>query len=338
MAATSLTAASIAGGHRLSPPYTPQLNLKPPPLLPFHSLSTSFSGSRLCFVAVSAAVSGRFQVSGRFAGKNSDDDQPPDFSSLRSDKVRLIDEQQNMVGIVSKSEAIRRADDSQLDLVVVSPDAEPPVVRIMNYDKYRYEQQKKKREQQKKSAASRMDLKELKMGNNIDVHDYTVRLKAAQKFLKDGDKVKVIVNLKGRGNVFLEKAIQLIRKFQNDLGELESLDRGWDGSSRVGWEGGLRGMEGGFGCGLRGVQVKLGGRRPQGRRGSQGRRRSKEGLAVEENNSFARRKREEITERFIYMIIVPNKNLLPKTQEAPKKNSTAPTEVSAGVEPEKSAV
>ncbi|KAH9621206.1 hypothetical protein KSS87_012217 [Heliosperma pusillum] len=281
MAATSLTAASIAGGHRLSPPYTPQLNLKPPPLLPFHSLSTSFSGSRLCFVAVSAAVSGRFQVSGRFAGKNPDDDQPPDFSSLRSDKVRLIDEQQNMVGIVSKSEAIRRADDSQLDLVVVSPDAEPPVVRIMNYDKYRYEQQKKKREQQKKSAASRMDLKELKMGNNIDVHDYTVRLKAAQKFLKDGDKVKVIVNLKGRGNVFLEKAIQLIRKFQNDLGE----------------------------------------------------------LAVEENNSFARRKREEITERFIYMIIVPNKNLLPKTQEAPKKkSSTAPTEVSAGVEPEKSAV
>ncbi|XP_074280840.1 translation initiation factor IF3-4, chloroplastic [Silene latifolia] len=281
MAAASLTAASIAGGHRLSLPYIPQLNLKPPPLLPFHSLSSSFSGTRICFAAVSAAVSGRFHVSGRFAGKNSDDDQAPDFSSLRSDKVRLIDEQQNMVGIVSKSEAIRRAEDSELDLVVVSPDAEPPVVRIMNYDKYRYEQQKKKREQQKKSAASRMDLKELKMGYNIDVHDYTVRLKAAQKFLKDGDKVKVIVNLKGRGNVFLEKAIQLIRKFQNDLGE----------------------------------------------------------LATEENNNFARRKREEITERFIYMIIVPNKNLVQKTQEAPKKkSSTAPNEVSASVVPEKSAV
>ncbi|KMT16409.1 hypothetical protein BVRB_3g050380 [Beta vulgaris subsp. vulgaris] len=94
----------------------------------------------------------------------------------------------------------------------------------MNYDKYRYEQQKKKREQQKKSAASRMDLKELKMGYNIDVHDYSVRLRAAQKFLKDGDKVKVIVNLKGRGNAFLEKAVQLIRKFQTELGECVAKD------------------------------------------------------------------------------------------------------------------
>ncbi|KAK9697433.1 hypothetical protein RND81_08G037300 [Saponaria officinalis] len=277
MAALTAAATSINGGHLLSPPFLPRLNLKPHPFtLPsssssyslFYSLSSSISA------AGSSSAVHRLRVSARSGGKNSDDDQIVDFSSVRSDKVRLIDEQQNMVGIVSRSEAIRRAEDSELDLVVVSPDADPPVVRIMNYDKYRYEQQKKKREQQKKSAASRMDLKELKMGYNIDVHDYSVRLKAAQKFLKDGDKVKVIVNLKGRGNVFLEKAIQLIRKFQTDLGE----------------------------------------------------------LATEENNNFARRKREEITERFIYMIIVPNKNVLQKTQETPKKkSSTAPNEVSATV-------
>lgn len=125
-----------------------------------------------------------------------------------------------MVGIVSKAQAFKMAEDAELDLVILSPDADPPVVRIMDYNKYRYEQQKKKRDQQKKSAASRMDLKELKMGYNIDVHDYSVRLKAAQKFLKDGDKVKVIVNLKGRENEFRNNAIELIRRFQNDIGEL----------------------------------------------------------------------------------------------------------------------
>lgn len=69
-----------------------------------------------------------------------------------------------MVGVVSLDQAIRMAEDAELDLVIVSAEADPPVVRIMNYSKYRYELQKKKRDQQKKSAASRMDLKELKMG------------------------------------------------------------------------------------------------------------------------------------------------------------------------------
>ncbi|XP_015163873.1 translation initiation factor IF-3-like [Solanum tuberosum] len=68
-----------------------------------------------------------------------------------------------------------------------------------------------------------MDLKELKMGYNIDSHDYSVRLKAAQKFLKDGDKVKIIVNLKGRENEFRNNAIELLRRFQNDVGEVSMI-------------------------------------------------------------------------------------------------------------------
>ncbi|XP_062078470.1 translation initiation factor IF3-4, chloroplastic [Humulus lupulus] len=151
---------------------------------------------------------------------DSDDDQALDLSSIRSGSVRLIDEQQNMVGVVTKAQAVQMADDAGLDLVILSPEADPPVVKIMDYNKYRYEQQKKKREQQKKSAASRMDLKELKMGFNIDQHDYSVRLRSARKFLKDGDKVKVIVNLKGRENDFRNIAIDLIKRFQNDVGEL----------------------------------------------------------------------------------------------------------------------
>ncbi|PNY01226.1 translation initiation factor IF-3, partial [Trifolium pratense] len=153
--------------------------------------------------------------------ENEDDgDDALDLSKLRSNTVRLIDQNQNMVGVVSIDQAIQKAEDAELDLVIVSADADPPVVKIMNYNKYRYELQKKKRDQQKKSAATRMDLKELKMGYNIDQHDYSVRLKAARKFLADGDKVKVIVNLKGRQNEFRNNAIELIRRFQNDIGKL----------------------------------------------------------------------------------------------------------------------
>ncbi|XP_022937979.1 translation initiation factor IF3-4, chloroplastic-like [Cucurbita moschata] len=169
---------------------------------------------------VVAQYGGGSRPSGPADSKRFDDGLGVDISAIRSNTVRLIDAQQNMVGIVSKAQAIQMADDAELDLVVLSPDADPPVVRIMDYSKYRYEQQKKKRGQQKKSAATRMDLKELKMGYNIDQHDYSVRLKAARKFLKDGDKVKVIVNLKGRENAFKNIAIELIRRFQEEIGEL----------------------------------------------------------------------------------------------------------------------
>ncbi|XP_006582630.1 translation initiation factor IF3-4, chloroplastic [Glycine max] len=103
-------------------------------------------------------------------------------------------------------------------IVILSPDADPPIVRMMDYNKYKYEQQKKKKGQPKRSAANRMDLKELNMGYNIDQHDYSLRLKAAQRFLKDG--VKVVVNLKGRENEFRNIAIELIKRFQSDVGEL----------------------------------------------------------------------------------------------------------------------
>ncbi|KAJ9557937.1 hypothetical protein OSB04_012551 [Centaurea solstitialis] len=131
--------------------------------------------------------------------KNASDDDPAlDISSIRSTTVRLIDEEQNMVGVVSKSAAIQMAEDAELDLVILSPEADPPVVKLMDYN------------------------------YNIDVHDYTVRLKAAKKFLKDGDKVsidslvmvKLIVSLKGRENEFKNNAIELIRRFRDDVGEL----------------------------------------------------------------------------------------------------------------------
>ncbi|KAL6223715.1 hypothetical protein ACLB2K_002573 [Fragaria x ananassa] len=194
-------------------------------------LINSSSCSSLSSSAVVSPVTARFGGGGprrlsndrrRQQSDAEDDDKALDISSIRSATVRLIDQKQEMVGVVSKSEAIRMADEADLDLVILSPDADPPVLRIMDYNKYRYEQQKKKRVSQKKSAgkASRMDLKELKMGYNIDQHDYAVRMRAAQKFLKDGDKVKVIVNLKGRENEFRNIAIELLKRFQSEVGEL----------------------------------------------------------------------------------------------------------------------
>ncbi|XP_054821274.1 translation initiation factor IF3-4, chloroplastic isoform X1 [Prosopis cineraria] len=235
-------------GFRLSNPNS--LKLDPPVSISFAPVTARYGGGD----------SRRYR-------NNSDDEQVLDLDNIRSDTVRLIDENQNMIGVVSTSQAIQMAEDAELDLVIVSPDADPPVVRIIDFNKYRYEQQKKKRGQQKKSAANRMDLKELKMGYNIDQHDYSVRLKAAQKFLKDGDKVKVIVNLKGRENEFRNIAIELIRRFQNDVGE----------------------------------------------------------LAAEESKNFR--------DRNIFIVLVPNKAVLQKAQEPPKKkDKSAADEVSASVQ------
>ncbi|KAK3159336.1 hypothetical protein QOZ80_2AG0148790 [Eleusine coracana subsp. coracana] len=159
----------------------------------------------------------------RDRGPEPDYDPALDIEQIESSTVRLLDEQKRMVGVVSVNEAVQIADDNDLILAILSLDGDPPVLRLFeekDYKKHKYEQQKKKKIQQKRSVAKRMGLKELKMGYNIDVHDYTVRLKAAKKFLKAGDKVKIMVNLKGRENLYKKEAIELIRRFQNDVGEL----------------------------------------------------------------------------------------------------------------------
>ncbi|KAL8189537.1 hypothetical protein R6Q57_029103 [Mikania cordata] len=210
------------------PPFKQPIYLSHFQSKPFHirhdfPTSATVHGCRItCRYGGGGGGAGNYSRQGdtRRPKQSSDDDPALDISSIRSSTVRLIDEEQNMVGVVSKSAAIQMAEDAELDLVILSPEADPPVVKLMDYNKYKYEQQKKKRDQQKKSSAHRVDQKELKMGYNIDVHDYTVRLKAAQRFLKDGDKVKLIVSLKGRENEFKNNAIELIRRFRDDIGEL----------------------------------------------------------------------------------------------------------------------
>lgn len=145
-------------------------------------------------------------------------DRVPINEEIAADTVMLLGEDGKLVGTIPTREALGRARDRGLDLVQMD-NQNPPCVKIVQYSKFKYEQQKKKREQQKKSSANRMDLKELKMRYNIDTHDYVVRLKSAQKFLKDGDKVKLIIQFKGRELEFKDLGIKLFERFQEDLGE-----------------------------------------------------------------------------------------------------------------------
>ena len=129
---------------------------------------------------------------------------PPRNEDIDLPEVRVMDEDKTPIGVMSSAEALEIAEEAGLDLVLMSPEANPPVCRIMNYSKYKYEQEKKQRETRKRAKATQVEVKELKMRYNIDTHDYGVRLKAAKKFLDGGDRVKVICQFRGRENDFRE--------------------------------------------------------------------------------------------------------------------------------------
>lgn len=115
---------------------------------------------------------------------------------IRAREVRLIDANGDQVGIVSKREALDRAEQAELDLVLVAPNAKPPVCRIMDYGKYRFEQQKKEREARKKQKV--VNVKEVRLSPNIEEHDFNTKLRNARKFLSKGDKVKAAIRFRGR--------------------------------------------------------------------------------------------------------------------------------------------
>jgi len=121
---------------------------------------------------------------------------PRSNERIEADKVRVIDEKGNMLGILTLRDAIYKAKNVNLDLVEVSPNAEPPVCKIIDYGKYKYEIQKKSSDAKKKQKT--VDIKEIKIRPNIGENDYTTKLKAAVKFLEAGNKVKVSMRFRGR--------------------------------------------------------------------------------------------------------------------------------------------
>ena len=134
---------------------------------------------------------------------------------IRVKEVRLIDAEGNNVGVVPTSKALQMAEEADLDLVVISANQAPPVAKILNYGKYRYELEKKAKEAKKKQHT--VDIKEVKVRYKIDTHDYEVRLKSIRKFISQGNKVKLVVMLRGREMQHSSLAIDLANRFIEDL-------------------------------------------------------------------------------------------------------------------------
>lgn len=126
------------------------------------------------------------------------------------------------VGVYSITEALRIADNLELDLVEISPNAAPPVCKIVDYQKFLYQQ--KKREKEQKAKQSKVVLKEIRFGPQTDDHDYNFKLKHAQEFLKEGCKLKAYVFFKGRSILFKEQGEVLLLRFASDLEDLAKVD------------------------------------------------------------------------------------------------------------------
>jgi translation initiation factor IF-3 len=137
--------------------------------------------------------------------------------------VRMIDENGEMVGVLPIREALSRAADAGLDLVEISPNAEPPVCKILDFGKYKYEVQKKKNEARKKQKV--IEVKEIKLRPNIDEHDYEVKMRAVHRFLEEGDKVKVTMRFRGREMVHQEIGLKVLERVRDELEEKAKVEQ-----------------------------------------------------------------------------------------------------------------
>jgi translation initiation factor IF-3 len=142
---------------------------------------------------------------------------------IRAKVVRVVGENIDNVGILSIQEALKLADEMELDLVLISEKADPPVCRIIDYQKFLYQQKKKQKEI--RANAQKVVVKEIRFGPNTDEHDYNFKLKHAEKFLSDGAKVKAFVFFKGRTILFKEKGEILLLRFAQDLEEYGKVEQ-----------------------------------------------------------------------------------------------------------------
>ncbi len=141
---------------------------------------------------------------------------------IQADKVRVIDENGENVGVLSTRDAIERAADVGLDLVEVSPNADPPVCKFLDVGKYRYEAQKKANAARKTQKTQ--EIKEIKMRPNIDDHDYDVKMRNVQRFIEAGDKVKVTLRFRGRELSHQQLGMNLLRRVQEDVAEIAKVE------------------------------------------------------------------------------------------------------------------
>jgi translation initiation factor IF-3 len=147
----------------------------------------------------------------------------PRYNNLiQSDKVRVIDENGENIGVMYTREAIEQAAEVGLDLVEVSPNADPPVCKFLDVGKFRYEAQKKANLARKSQKTQ--EIKEIKMRPNIDDHDYDVKMRNVMRFIEDGDKVKVTLRFRGRELSHQQLGMNLLKKVQEDVAEIAKVE------------------------------------------------------------------------------------------------------------------
>ncbi|MGY9054912.1 MAG: translation initiation factor IF-3 [Alphaproteobacteria bacterium] len=144
-------------------------------------------------------------------------DGPRTNSDITARLVRLVGADAEMLGVYKVDDALREAERAGLDLVEVSPNAEPPVCKILDYGRFKYEAQKKKNEARKKQKV--IEVKEIKLRPAIDQHDYDVKMKSVRKFLEEGDKVKVTLRFRGREMAHQDLGMKVLLRVREELGE-----------------------------------------------------------------------------------------------------------------------
>ena len=142
---------------------------------------------------------------------------------IRDKELRIIDTDGSQLGIMSASEALDKAAEKNLDLVKISPMAKPPVCKIMDYGKYRFEQAKREKEARKNQHI--VDIKEIRLSLNIDTHDFNTKLGHAKRFISEGDKVKVSIRFRGREMGHPELGYDIMRKFADSCAEFANIEK-----------------------------------------------------------------------------------------------------------------
>ena len=142
----------------------------------------------------------------------------PIHEQIRANKVQIIDNEGNKIGPISLNEALDMAYEKKLDLVLVAPNAEVPVCKLMNYGKYKFEQAKREKEAKKKQKT--FELKEIRITPNIEEHDFGFKVKNARKFIEDGNKVKVTVRFRGRELNYLKLGEEELNHFIEELSDI----------------------------------------------------------------------------------------------------------------------
>jgi translation initiation factor IF-3 len=150
-------------------------------------------------------------------------DGPRVNEEITSPKVRLVDERGEMIGVVSRNDALAQASEAGLDLVEVAANADPPVCKILDFGKFKYEEQKRKAEARKKQKI--IEVKEIKLRPGIDDHDYEVKMRSMHKFIGEGDKVKITMRFRGRELAHQELGMNVLMRVRDDLDKIAKVEQ-----------------------------------------------------------------------------------------------------------------